>query len=137
MEEVNRAGILANWSMSQEELSKYYKSYVELLDEFDADQDLRMEEVLRHAQLETLQMFTPEGALLTFPHESTVLDFAVAVHTDLGLRCSGATVTGLVFWISMAVTGGPSPRSSRFPVSTWPMRDWSSMRMDGSRTSRP
>ena len=39
------------------------------------------------------------------------------------LRCSGATCTGLVFWMKSAVTGGPSLRSSGSPVSTGPMRD--------------
>jgi len=94
MEAVNRSGILANWNKSPEELAKYYKSYVELLDVFDVEEDLRMEDVLRHAQLETLQTFTPRGKLLTFPHEAAVLDFAFAVHTDLGLRCTGAIMNG-------------------------------------------
>ena len=42
---------------------------------------------------------------------------------------------GLVFWISIAVTGGPSPSSLGSPVSTAPMRLMSMIRVDGSRTS--
>ncbi|MBI3993926.1 MAG: bifunctional (p)ppGpp synthetase/guanosine-3',5'-bis(diphosphate) 3'-pyrophosphohydrolase [Candidatus Lambdaproteobacteria bacterium] len=94
MEAVNRSGILVNWNKSRHELSKYYKSYVELIDQYDTGQELRMEDVLRHAQLESLQTFTPKGNLLTFPHEATVLDFAFAIHTDLGLQCCGAIVAG-------------------------------------------
>ena len=48
---------------------------------------------------------------------------------------SGQTETGLVFWISIAATGGPPLSASRSPVSTAPIRDWSSMRIDGSRMS--
>ena len=53
------------------------------------------------------------------------------------LRCSGATCTGFMFWMNSAVTGGPPLMSSGSPVSTGPMRDWSSMRTLGSATSRP
>ena len=34
--------------------------------------------------------------------------------------CSGATDTGLVFWISIAVTGGPSNSGSGFPAEDCP-----------------
>ena len=95
MEAVNRSGILVNWNKSHHELSLYYKSYVELIDQYEDGQELRMEDVLRHAQLDSLQTFTPKGNLLTFPHDATVLDFAFAIHTDLGLHCSGAIVAGM------------------------------------------
>ena len=50
---------------------------------------------------------------------------------------SGHTDTGLVFWISIAVTGGPSQSAAVSPVRMAPIRDWSSMRTDVSRTSWP
>ena len=53
------------------------------------------------------------------------------------LRCSGATWTGLVFWVNSTVTGGPSLMSAGSPVRIGPMRDWSSTRTFGSTTSRP
>ncbi|MFI5399900.1 MAG: RelA/SpoT family protein [SAR324 cluster bacterium] len=93
MEAFNRAGILVNWDGSQEELRRYYESYLELLDHIDAN-ELRMEDVLRHAQLETLQAFTPKGRLLSFPPGATVIDFAFAIHSDLGLHCAGARMGG-------------------------------------------
>ena len=94
MEAVNRAGILADWQASHEEVSRYYESYLELLEQFNDSEDLRMEDVLRYGQMETLQIFTPIGEMLNFPQRSTVLDFAFAIHTDLGLHCEGALVDG-------------------------------------------
>jgi GTP pyrophosphokinase len=94
MEKVNASGILAGWQGSHEELHKYYQSYLELLDHYQGNDDLRMEDVLRHAQMDTLQMFTPKGQLLTFPQGATVLDFAFAIHSDLGQRCDGAYMAG-------------------------------------------
>ena len=93
MEAVNRAGILINWDGSQEELRRYYGSYLEMLDQAD-DNELRMEDVMRHAQLETLQVFTPKGKLLSFPPGAAVIDFAFAIHSDLGLHCAGARMGG-------------------------------------------
>jgi RelA/SpoT family (p)ppGpp synthetase len=98
MEAVNRSGILAKWEGSQEELHRYYQSYLELLDQYTDTDDLRMEDVLRHAQMETLQMFTPKGRLLSLPQGATVIDFAFAIHSDLGLHCAGARMGGQ--WVS-------------------------------------
>ena len=43
--------------------------------------------------------------------------------------CSGATVIGLVFWISIALTGGPPCSASASPVRMRPILDWSSQRV--------
>jgi RelA/SpoT family (p)ppGpp synthetase len=94
MERINGSGILTGWDGSHEDLYRYYQSYLELLDQYSGDEDLRMEDVLRHAQMDTLQMFTPKGALLTFPQGATVLDFAFAIHTDIGSHCDGARMGG-------------------------------------------
>jgi GTP pyrophosphokinase len=94
MEQVNRYGILAQWKGTYEELSRYYQTYLELIDQLDGDEDLRMEDVLRYAQMETLQAFTPRGDRLNLPQGSTVLDFAYAIHSDLGNRCDGAIIGG-------------------------------------------
>jgi GTP diphosphokinase / guanosine-3',5'-bis(diphosphate) 3'-diphosphatase len=94
MEKVNASGILVGWQGSHEELHKYYQSYLELLDHYQGNDDLRMEDVLRHAQMDTLQMFTPKGQLLTFPQGATVLDFAFAIHSDIGQHCAGGWMGG-------------------------------------------
>ncbi|HEX7927921.1 MAG TPA: HD domain-containing protein, partial [bacterium] len=98
MDAINRSGILVNWEGSLEELHRYYQSYLELLDQYADTDDLRMEDVLRHAQLETLQVFTPKGKLLSLPQGATAIDFAFAIHSDLGLHCAGAKLGGE--WIS-------------------------------------
>ncbi len=53
-------------------------------------------EFLEHAKLEMYQdhvfAFTPKGALIPLPHGATPLDFAYAVHSDIGDRCTGAKI---------------------------------------------
>jgi GTP pyrophosphokinase len=41
-------------------------------------------------------VFTPKGDIYTFPKGATPIDFAFAIHTDIGMHCSGARVNGQV-----------------------------------------
>lgn len=43
-----------------------------------------------------IYVFTPQGKTITLPSRSTVLDFAYAIHTDLGTHCIGAKVNARV-----------------------------------------
>ena len=56
------------------------------------------EEFLEHTKLELFQdqvfCFTPNGRLIALPRGGTPLDFAFAVHSDLGRRATGAIVNG-------------------------------------------
>src|SRR5262249_56918995 len=52
------------------------------------------EEFLEHTKLELFQdqvfCFTPKARLISLPRNATPLDFAYAVHTDIGHSCAGA-----------------------------------------------
>jgi GTP diphosphokinase / guanosine-3',5'-bis(diphosphate) 3'-diphosphatase len=52
------------------------------------------EEFLEHTKLELFQdqvfCFTPKGRLIALPRGATPIDFAYAVHTDVGNTCVGA-----------------------------------------------
>ena len=56
------------------------------------------EEFLEHTKLELFQdqvfCFTPKGRLIALPRDATPLDFAYAVHTDIGNEAVGAFVNG-------------------------------------------
>ena len=56
------------------------------------------EEFLEHTKLELFQdqvfCFTPKGRLIALPRGATPIDFAYAVHTDVGDTCIGAKVNG-------------------------------------------
>ncbi len=56
------------------------------------------EEFLEHTKLELFQdqvfSFTPKGRLIALPRGATPIDFAYAVHTDVGNHCVGAHVNG-------------------------------------------
>jgi GTP diphosphokinase / guanosine-3',5'-bis(diphosphate) 3'-diphosphatase len=53
-----------------------------------------------------IYIFTPRGDLLKLTAGSTVLDFAFAVHSDVGYRCTGARVNGQMVPIRYKLTNG-------------------------------
>ena len=56
------------------------------------------EEFLEHTKLELFLdqvfCFTPKGRLIALPRGANAIDFAYAVHTDVGNRCVGAKING-------------------------------------------
>ena len=43
---------------------------------------------------EQIYVFSPKGDLFSLPIDSTPVDFAYTIHTDIGSKCSGAIVNG-------------------------------------------
>ncbi|WP_163612441.1 TGS domain-containing protein, partial [Klebsiella pneumoniae] len=57
------------------------------------------EEFLEHTKLELFSdqvyCFTPKGRLIALPRKAICIDFAYAVHTDIGNHCSRARINGV------------------------------------------
>jgi GTP diphosphokinase / guanosine-3',5'-bis(diphosphate) 3'-diphosphatase len=71
-------------------------------------------------------VFTPKGDLISLSKGATVLDFAFAVHTDLGIHCIGAKVDGKIEPINRVLKSGVTVQilhaSSKKPSVDW-LRD--------------
>ncbi|MCC6211688.1 MAG: bifunctional (p)ppGpp synthetase/guanosine-3',5'-bis(diphosphate) 3'-pyrophosphohydrolase [Burkholderiales bacterium] len=91
-------------------------------------------EKTRKASLDdTIYVLTPQGKVIDLPAGATPVDFAYALHTDLGHRCRGAKVDGQMVpldrplasgqrvEIVAAKAAGPQPTGAK-PVG--PSRDW-------------
>ena len=67
-------------------------------------------EFLEHAKLEMYSdhvfAFTPKGTLIPLPQGATSLDFAYAVHSDVGNRCVGAKINGVERPLRTALNNG-------------------------------
>ncbi|MDF0605110.1 bifunctional (p)ppGpp synthetase/guanosine-3',5'-bis(diphosphate) 3'-pyrophosphohydrolase [Neisseriaceae bacterium TC5R-5] len=55
---------------------------------------------------DTIYVLTPHGRVLALPSGATAIDFAYAVHTDLGHRCRGAKVEGQIVPLSTPLQNG-------------------------------
>ncbi len=51
-------------------------------------------------------IFTPKGSVIALPAGSTPVDFAYAVHTEIGNRCVGAKVNGRLVSLSTTLSNG-------------------------------
>ncbi len=97
MHRTNEFGLAAHWAYKQGERPDGAVGWLrDLIEIVDASHD--PEELLEHTRLAIYQdrifAFTPKGALHQLPKGSTPVDFAFAVHTDLGAQTVGAKING-------------------------------------------
>ena len=68
-------------------------------------------------------VFTPKGEVRQLPVGATPIDFAFAVHTEVGLHCAGARVNGRIAPLSRELKNGETIEILTNPKQ-WPNRDW-------------
>ena len=67
---------------------------------------------------------TPKGKVLEFPEHATVIDFAYAIHSDIGNKCTGARVNNIMKPITTELKNGDVVEIITTPSSKGPSRDW-------------
>ena len=72
---------------------------------------------------EDVFVFTPTGEVKELPYDATPLDFAYAVHTDVGNRCVGAKVNGRIVPLKHHLKSGDTVEVITSPTQT-PSKDW-------------
>ena len=82
-----------------------------------------VEEFKESLYTKEIYLFTPQGKTIVLPSRSTVLDFAFAIHSDLGLHCIGAKVNARPVAIGFRLHTGDQVQilTSR---KTLPQPDW-------------
>ncbi|PYP86818.1 MAG: GTP pyrophosphokinase [Blastocatellia bacterium AA13] len=75
--------------------------------------------------------FTPKGRVIELPRGATPVDFAFAIHTQVGLTCTGAKVNGRIVPLKYQVRNGDRVEIMTSPAAH-PSRDW----MNFVKTSR-
>jgi RelA/SpoT family (p)ppGpp synthetase len=92
------------------------------------------EEFLEHTKLELFQdqvfCFTPKGRLIALPRGATPIDFAYAVHTDIGDTCIGAKINGQLAPLGQPLQNGDEVEIVRSTVQR-PPAAWESMVVTG------
>ncbi len=69
-------------------------------------------------------VFSPKGDVMELPYQSTPLDFAFKVHTDVGYRCVGAKVNGKMVPLDYELNNGDIVEVVTSANSTGPSMDW-------------
>ena len=109
-------------------------AYAWLRQTIDTLKDDGAEEFLEHTKLELFQdqvfCFTPKAALIALPRGATPVDFAYAVHTDVGDTCIGAKVNGRIVPLITELHNGDEVEIIRSGVQT-PPAAWEQMVVTG------
>ena len=100
MHDVAELGVAAHWNYKQGGTAtregRQYRWMRELLEILE--QASNPEEFLEHTKLEMYQdqvfSFTPKGDLIALPRGATLVDFAYAVHSEVGDGCVAARING-------------------------------------------
>ncbi|QRN41855.1 MAG: RelA/SpoT family protein [Neisseriaceae bacterium] len=74
------------------------KQWFETIKDFQEESDSAVEfyeDVKKDLFPDELYVFTPKGKIIVLPKKSTLVDFAYAIHTDIGHHCTGAKVNGI------------------------------------------
>jgi len=129
-------GVAAHWAYKEGEMPslkdvKKYRWLRELLEILEQEQ--RPEDFWENTKLELFQeqvfVFSPKGDLIELPSGATPIDFAYAIHSDVGDKCVGAKINNRIAPLNTKLSNGdqvdiitaktqnPSPTWERFVVT--------------------
>ncbi|CAO4192742.1 RelA/SpoT family protein [Methylorubrum extorquens] len=112
---------------------QWLRRTIELLAEGDSP-----EEFLEHTKLELFQdqvfCFTPKGRLIALPRGATPIDFAYAVHTDVGNTAVGAKINGRLAPLLHELANGDEVEIARSDGAS-PPAAWESLVVTGKARS--
>ena len=92
-------------------------------------------EVLANVSLDRVYLFTPDGHVIDMPPESTPVDFAYRVHTEIGHRCRGAKINGRIVPLNHRLQSGDRVEIVTGDDSA-PRREWLHSHLGYVTTSR-
>jgi RelA/SpoT family (p)ppGpp synthetase len=115
MDKVAESGIAANWlykaadkhtNSSEERARKWLADLMELHGSANSEEFL--ETVKIDLFPDKVYVFTPKGDILRLPRGATAVDFAYAVHTDVGNRCVAAKIGRRLVPLKTTLSNGES-----------------------------
>ncbi len=133
MDDIGELGVAAHWQYKQGasydgHQYRWLRGLLDILENAEGP-----EEFLEHTKLEMFHdqvfCFTPKGDLITLPRGATAIDFAYAVHSNIGDHCTSVRINGRMMPLRTELENGdqvdiitskaqhPSPAWERFVVT--------------------
>ena len=141
MHEFAEFGVAAHWrykeaGSNKNSLQSGIDSLRKLLDSSQVNDDDDLMESFRSEMFhDRVYVLTPEGRVIDLPEGGTPLDFAYAVHTEIGHRCRGAKVNGRIVQLTYQLKNGECVEILTTKEAT-PRRDWMISHLGFIKTSR-
>ncbi len=137
MDQIADFGVASHWKYKdpkkiKEKDAREYKWVYDLVDSMNSS--VSQDELIQNSKLKVFQndifVFTPKGDLVELPKNATPIDFAYAIHSQIGDKCVAAKINdklqplktilknGDQIEIIISETSQPSPLWQRFAVTT-------------------
>ena len=144
MHQVAEYGVAAHWAYKKGIKGKvdskesalgmnWIKDLVELQDASNGDAKGFVDSVKEDIFSERIYVFTPKGDVQELPKDSGPIDFAYAIHTQVGEKATGAKVNGRMVPLTAKLKTGDMVEIITNAHSFGPSRDWIKM----VKTTRP
>ena len=112
MDEIAEKGFAAHWKYKEHnndkdtELDKWLQTITEILESPDPNALDFLDTIKLNLFSSEIFVFTPKGDIKTLPQGATALDFAYALHSDIGNHCIGAKVNHRLVPLSHPLSSG-------------------------------
>ncbi len=127
MDEIAEKGLAAHWRYkgikAEKGLDEFMNTVRAALENKDANPLDLMKDFRMDLYKDEIYVFTPTGELIKLAKGATVLDFAFAIHSQLGCKCVSAKVNGKNASIKQELHNGDSVSVITSPQQS-PKRDW-------------
>ncbi len=120
-------GIAAHWGYKEREPAQDLAWLQRMVDwqQETSDPGEFMESLKIDLEYDEVFVFTPKGKVVTLAIGATPVDFAYAIHTEVGHRCIGARVNGRLVPLDSALASGDTVEIFTSKVEgAGPSRDW-------------
>lgn len=120
MDEIAEKGLAAHWRYkgikSESGMDEFLRNIREILENPELNAVNFMDEFKLNLYDKEVFVFTPNGDLHKLPKGATALDFAFAIHTNLGTKCVGARVNGRNMPIKYVLQNGDQVEIMTMPT---------------------
>ncbi|MBI9068999.1 MAG: bifunctional (p)ppGpp synthetase/guanosine-3',5'-bis(diphosphate) 3'-pyrophosphohydrolase [Salinivirgaceae bacterium] len=111
MNEIAERGYAAHWkykgiNQQESELDKWIKEIRMMLEDPKSDAFEFLDEFKLNLFTSEIMVFSPKGDIITLPAESTALDFAFFIHSEVGMHAIGAKVNHKLVGLNHKLRGG-------------------------------
>ncbi len=128
MDEIAEKGFAAHWKYKEKlkggtQFDDWISSIRDLISQKNYSPQEFLDDFKGNLYNEEIFVFTPNGDLKTLPLNSTVLDFAFSIHSELGSKCTGAKIDDKLVPINYKLKSGDQVNvitsSNQKPTEDW------------------
>jgi GTP pyrophosphokinase len=128
MDDIAEKGFAAHWKYkeklnSNSQFDNWISSVKDLISQKNYSPQEFLDDFKGNLYNDEIFVFTPKGDLITLPSNSTVLDFAFSIHSELGSKCTGAKIEDRLVPINHNLSSGDQVElltsSNQKPSEDW------------------